>query len=260
MRVTILGCGASGGVPLIGCDCAVCASDNPKNKRTRVSILIEVNGLRILVDTPPDIRMQALRHNIQSVDAIIYTHAHADHVHGIDDVRSFNFHKNAAIPVFADAQTLAELQERFAYVFMPPKPEYGWFRPALIPHKIEVSTNQPFTIMDKVRVVPFEQIHGSSQTTGIKIDDFAYSTDVNNLSDKSLQIIENVKLWIVDCLRYDPAPTHADLTKTLEWIRRVKPAHAVLTHMSHAFDYDGLRAELPDHADPAYDGFTLELP
>ncbi|MBN67628.1 MAG: MBL fold metallo-hydrolase, partial [Rickettsiales bacterium] len=120
MRVTILGCGASGGVPLIGCDCAVCASDNPKNKRTRVSILIEVNGLRILVDTPPDIRMQALRHNIQSVDAIIYTHAHADHVHGIDDVRSFNFHKNAAIPVFADAQTLAELQERFAYAFMPP--------------------------------------------------------------------------------------------------------------------------------------------
>ncbi|HEU5046352.1 MAG TPA: MBL fold metallo-hydrolase [Rickettsiales bacterium] len=255
MKITVLGCGASSGVPAIGCDCPVCTSENPKNKRTRVSILVESGDTRILVDTPPDMRMQCLREGIKTVDAIIYTHAHADHISGIDDTRSFNYQNNAPVPIYSEHITLKQLQDKFAYCFLPPKPTtLGWFRPCLVPTIVEPP--QPFTI-GSVEVKPFWQQHGPNRSLGLRFGNMAYSTDVNELPEESLQILEGVDYWIVDCLRYEAAPTHAHLALTLGWIERIKPKAAYLTHMSHGLDYDTLLKELPENVFPAFDGLVI---
>lgn len=259
MKITILGCGSSAGVPMIGCACAVCASDNPKNNRTRVSILVETQGKAILVDVSPDLRQQALRHHIRSVDAIILTHAHADHCHGIDDLRSFNFHKNQQINMFSSSKTLEEVQRRFEYAFKPPMPEYGWFRPALTPKIVDIGAPEPFIAAECVAVQPFIQWHGKSQTMGMRIGNMAYSTDVNHLPEEAFAHLHHLDVWIVDCLRYEKAPTHAHLALTLEWIARVKPKRAILTHLGHEFDYETLRCELPENVKPAHDGLMLEI-
>ncbi len=260
MRVTVLGCGSSGGVPLVGCECDVCTSDNPKNKRTRVSVLVETQGIRILIDTSPDLRQQCLRHDIRSVDAILYTHAHADHCHGIDDARNLNFHKNAPIDIYGDPQTISGLQDRFPYVFKEHNPSYGWYKPQLIPHIImEEGGPVAFNVADKVRVIAFPQWHGTGISVGYRIGDMAYSTDVNRIPDESFEILEGLGLWIVDCLRYSPAPTHAHLALTREWITQVQPQRAVLTHMGHELEYETLRRELPDNVEPGYDGMVIPL-
>ena len=258
MRVTVLGSGASSGVPLIGCDCSVCSSSNPKNRRTRVSILIEVGNSKLLVDTSPDLRTQAISNGIKKVDAIFFTHAHADHVHGIDDTRSFNYHLNQHINIYGDNETLAEIQQRFPYAFKPAIPEYGWFRPCLVPNIIGEEM-LPFKVTGEFEVRPFRQFHGKIQTLGLRVNDFAYSTDVNNLPEESFQALRNTKIWLVDCLRYHPAPTHAHLEMTLDWIERVKPELAILTHMGHEFDYETLLKELPASVVPAYDGMVIDL-
>lgn len=256
MRVTVLGSGSSPGVPMIGCACSVCASLNPKNKRTRVSVLIEVGGTRILVDTSPDLRQQCIANNISNIDAIFYTHAHADHTHGIDDVRSFNFINNAPVKVYIDSENLVSIKNRFSYAFQPPVPEYGWFRPCLDVQIVEAGKS--FKLND-VEIIPFEQMHGKGKTLGIRVGDFAYSTDVNGLNGDALKALEGVQVWLVDCLRYEPSPTHAHLDMTLGWIKQVKPRQAFLTHMSHEMEYDRLSAELPEHIRPAYDGLVIEL-
>jgi phosphoribosyl 1,2-cyclic phosphate phosphodiesterase len=255
LKVTILGCGASGGVPMIGCDCEVCRSADPRNKRLRSSIFIEVNGVNILVDSSPDLRQQALAHGITRIDAIIYTHTHADHIHGIDDLRSFNYRQNAQIPIYGDAKALQDLQTRFAYAFQPPRATPAvWMRPSLVPHVVEPF--KPFTI-GNITILPFEQIHGAGRTLGIRIEDFAYSTDTNELPPESLDALMGTKTWIVDCLRYDFSPTHASLPVTLGWIDQIRPERAYLTHMSHAFDYTRFAAELPANISPAYDGLVI---
>ncbi len=255
MKVNILGCGASGGVPLIGCDCAVCRSDNPKNRRQRASIVIEATTKTVLVDTSPDLHWQALDAKLSHIDAVLFTHAHADHTHGIDELRSFNYHKNAPIDCYADAATLAELQARFAYVFAAPIKEYGWFRPALQPHEITLGD---VIQLDALRVQTFAQDHGRVQTMGIRVGDFAYSTDVKQLDETAFKALEGVETWVVDCLQDQPTPTHADLALTLHWIERVQPKRAILTHMSHYLEYEALNARLPAHITPAYDGLVLE--
>lgn len=257
MKVTVLGCGSSSGVPIIGCECAVCTSSNLKNKRTRVSILVESESTIILVDTSPDLRQQCLRHNIKKINAVIYTHAHADHINGIDDTRSFNYYNNAPLNVYSDAASLKLLQERFAYCFLPPKPTAGgWFRPCLNPVTIEPP--QVFSIGD-IEVRTFWQMHGQSKTIGLRFNNIAYSTDTNGLPEESLVILKGIDTWIVDCLRYNPAPTHAHLQMSLDWIKQVKPKAAYLTHMNHEFEYDALLKELPSNVYPAYDGLTIEI-
>jgi phosphoribosyl 1,2-cyclic phosphate phosphodiesterase len=258
IKIRVLGCGASAGVPLIGCDCAVCRSDNPKNQRTRVSILIEQEGQRLLVDTSPDLRQQCLRHDIRTVDAICFTHAHADHCHGIDDLRPLNFHRGSVIPAYGDPVAMEEIVPRFSYAFKPPVPEYGWFRPALEAHLVDVENWTAFSV-GNMRVQPFPQMHGKLTTLGLRVGNFAYSTDVHHLPDKAREILEGVEVWIVDCLRRGASPTHAHLDLTLEWISQVKPKRAILTHMSHEFDYDALKAELPEGVEPGYDGMEIVL-
>ncbi len=259
MKVMVLGCGSSGGVPLLGCDCPVCRSENPKNKRSRVSVLIEVGNKTFLIDTSPDLRQQCLRHGILSVDAIFYTHAHADHIHGIDDVRSLNYHRNAPIDIYSNPATLQELQHRFAYAFSPRNSHYGWYKPALVPHEI-CAGNLPEVIeIEGIPLCVFPQQHGEMVTLGFRFGDFAYSTDTNGLPECSLKTLEGVHTWLVDCLRPSRSPTHAHLALTLEWIDQVKPKRAILTHMGHEFGYEELCEQLPAGVEPAYDGMEIEI-
>jgi phosphoribosyl 1,2-cyclic phosphate phosphodiesterase len=258
LQVKVLGCGASAGVPLIGCECVVCTSKDPRNQRLRVSILIEQRGQKLLVDTSPDIRRQCLANGIRTVDAILYTHAHADHCHGIDDLRPLNFHRGDVIPTYGEARAMEEIVMRFDYAFKEPIPEYGWFRPALKANIVDPSQSDPIQL-GRMQVRLFPQTHGRITTLGLRVGNFAYSTDVNHLPEEAFKALEGVEVWMVDCLRYDPSPTHAHLELTLEWIRRVKPKRAILTHMSHDFDYEAFCRELPEGVEPAYDGMLIEL-
>lgn len=256
MKITILGCGSSFGVPEIGCTCKVCTSSNPKNKRSRVSVLVEEAGKNLLIDTSPDLRMQALTNKISRVDAVIYTHDHADHIHGIDDMRAFNVAANANIPAYMDAATLANLQHRFPYIFQP-KTSGIWYRPMLVPTEIPTNPLADFEAAG-VRITPILQQHARIGSLGYRIGNFAYSTDVNGFSEESFAKLEGLDVWVVDCLRYTTSHTHSRLELTLEWVARLKPKLAVLTHMAHDFDYDTLLAELPPGVVPAYDGMVLE--
>jgi len=258
MKITILGSGSSGGVPLIGCQCAVCQSNDPKNKRTRVSLLIEINGINLLVDTSPDLRQQALRHDIRRIDAVLYTHDHADHTNGIDDLRSFNYLSGNVLPIYGTQKTLAGIAQRFPYVFGP-KPENAWYRPALSAHPLPDAQLHEFTIKN-IPITMFRQGHGGhGESTGYRIGNFAYSTDTDKLSETAFSELSGLDVWIVDCLRYTHSPSHSNLDNTLKWIERAKPRKAILTHMAHDFDYKTLLAELPAGILPGFDGMIIEL-
>ncbi len=255
MKITILGCGGSSGVPLIGCDCPVCKSPDAKNKRLRASILVEEKNTAVLVDSSPDLRQQALNNNISKIDAVLFTHAHADHVGGLDDLRAFSHISNKPLPVYSDRKTLEELKTRFDYAFIPEVPK-SWYRPCLIPH--EIKGGKKFTIGD-MAIEPFVQGHGKITTLGFRFGDFAYSTDTDFLPKETLENLRGVKVWVVDCLRYEKAPTHSHLNQTLQWIKSVRPKTAILTHMGHEMDYQTLKENLPEGIEPAYDGMTVEI-
>jgi phosphoribosyl 1,2-cyclic phosphate phosphodiesterase len=254
MRVTVLGCGPSTGVPVIGGNWGRCDPNDPRNRRRRVSVLVEIRGVVILIDTSPDLREQLLAAGVSWIDAVMMTHAHADHLHGIDDLRSVNRLMRSAIPLHADRQTLAEIDSRFGYVFKPVEPPGHFYKPTLVPHEIA----GPFKIQG-ISVLPFAQDHGFSTTLGLRIGGFAYSTDVTELDDKAFAALEGVELWIVDCLRREPHRTHSHLGKTLSWIARVRPRRAVLTHMDQSLDYSELCSELPNGVEPGYDGLVIDL-
>jgi len=254
MRVTVLGCGPSTGVPVIGGNWGSCDPNDPRNRRRRVSVLVEVGGVVILIDTSPDLREQLLDAGVTRIDAVVMTHAHADHLHGIDDLRSVNRLMRSAIPLYANARTLAEIGSRFGYVLKPVEEPERFYKPTLVPYEIA----GPFEIHG-ISVLPFVQDHGFSATLGFRIGGFAYSTDVTELDDNAFAALEGIELWIVDCLRREPHPTHSHLAKTLSWIARVRPRHAVLTHMDQSLDYRELCAELPNGVEPGYDGLVIDL-
>ncbi|CAK0779784.1 phosphoribosyl 1,2-cyclic phosphate phosphodiesterase [Azospirillaceae bacterium] len=255
MRVTILGCGGSAGVPVIGQVWGACNPQNPRNTRTRSSVLVEKDGAALLVDTPPELRLQLLTVGVQRIDAVLYTHSHADHAHGIDDLREVcRMMGGGPLDVFADAPALADLQQRFGYCFKPLEPEAPLYRPVLTPHLID----GPFSV-GAIDVVPFAQDHGYSTTLGFRFGAFAYSTDVWQLDRTAFSILEGVEVWVVDCVREDPHPVHSHLEQSLEWIARVKPRQAFLTHMNQTMDYDTLCRQLPCGVAPAYDGLVIDL-
>ena len=255
MKVTVLGCGASWGVPAIGPDWGRCDPADPRNRRRRCSVLVESRGSVLLIDTSPDLREQLIDARVRQVDAVLLTHAHADHLHGIDDLRMVNRSMKQPIPVYANDATLEELSRRFGYVLRPVGPEGRFYKPTLEEQEI----TGPFCAAD-IPIVPFEQDHGFSTTLGFRIGPFGYSTDVTELDDAAFAALAGVELWIVDCLRREPHPTHSHLAKTLDWIARVRPRRAVLTHMDQNFDYRELSAELPEGIEPGYDGLVIELP
>ena len=254
MKVTILGCGGSGGVPLATGYWGACDPENPRNRRHRVSILVEEGSTVILVDTSPDLRQQALAVNLKRLDAVLYTHAHADHMHGIDDLRPFNRAMGRAIDIYGSPETMAEVKSRFGYVVAPLAPAGGFYKPVLVPHDV----TGPFTV-GGIEILPFEQDHGFSKTTGYRIGDIAYSTDCVDLPEASFAALKDLRLWIVDCLRFEPHPTHAHFEKVLSWVARVKPERAVLTHMNQSVDYDTIAAQCPSGVEPGYDFMEIEV-
>lgn len=256
MRVRILGCGSSAGVPLIGCKCPVCVSTHPRNKRTRVSIMVEEGPTRILVDASPDLRQQFLAAGLAAVDAVVITHSHADHTHGIDDLRSVNFHKNAPLDVWATADVLEELQRRFGYAFQAAHATYAWYAPALVPRAITGA----FSI-GGLEVIPFDQIHRADEppVLGLRVGRFAYSTDVRVLPEAAIAALDGVEVWVVDCLTEKPNFGHSHLEQTLAWIERVRPKRAILTHMNHTVDYESWMARMPAGVELGYDGMEVAV-
>ncbi|WP_191060039.1 MBL fold metallo-hydrolase [Geminicoccus harenae] len=255
MRITVLGCGTSSGVPQIGCHCPVCRSTDPRNKRLRASILVEDRGSLILFDCGPDMRMQLLGADVVRLDALVFTHAHADHIHGIDDIRGVNNAMDAQLPAYGAPEVLDQIRSRFDYAFHPDRhPNGGFWRPSLEPRAFD----GPFRI-GATTLVPFRQRHGNGASWGFRIGNFAYSTDVDWLDEDAFAALAGVRYWIVDCLRERPHPTHAHLERTMGWIDRLRPERAWFTHMNHEVDFATWCARLPAHVRPAFDGQVIEL-
>lgn len=253
-RVTVLGSGTSHGVPMIGCTCAVCRSTDPRDRRTRPSIYIDVeNGPKLLVDTSTDFRQQALTHGVLRVDAILFTHSHADHVMGLDDSRRFSQMQKGAIPCYADAMTAASLRRTFYYVFEPTA-EPGGGLPQIVLHEID----GPFAI-DGVRIQPVPLMHGSRQILGFRFGDFAYLTDTNHVPDRAWPLLDGVKTIVLDALRHRPHPTHFTVAEALTVVDRLKPQQTYLTHICHDLPHIATNESLPAAVELAYDGLAIDI-
>jgi phosphoribosyl 1,2-cyclic phosphate phosphodiesterase len=264
LTFTILGCGSSGGVPRPGLGWGVCDPKNPKNRRRRTSLLIERRNraggtTRVLVDTSPDLREQLLEADVPWLDGVLFTHAHADHIHGIDDLRALVLHKRRRVDVYLDAVTSQLLRTRFGYCFAtPPGSEYP---PILNEHRI--AAGQPVTIEGEggpVTALPFLQAHGDISTLGFRFGPLAYSCDLGGLPDASVPALAGLEVWILDALRHKPHPSHFSVSEALDWVARIKPKQAILTNLHADLDYDVLRRQLPANIEPAFDGMQMVMP
>src|SRR5689334_12487609 len=255
MRVTFLGTGTSVGVPMIGCTCEVCRSNDPRDKRLRTGLMIENDGQRLVVDVSADFRQQALREKMDRLDALFITHCHADHVFGLDDIRPFNF-RHGPIPLYASEVTWRGLRRVFSYIFE--RTHIGGGLPQLTPHTIDGE----FAVCG-LAVTPFDVIHGALPVTGFRFSDgqkdVAFITDCNVIPKESLAKLHGLDLLIIDALRFQPHSTHLHLDQTLGYIAELRPRHALLTHMGHDFKHSELARILPEGVEPAYDGLRLEI-
>lgn len=252
MRIVVLGSGTSHGVPMIGCTCAVCQSPNPRNKRLRPSIAVQNGEATILVDTTPELRLQALANNLTRVDAVLYTHTHADHVFGLDEVRRFNDLMGKEIPVYGDEGTLEDLQRIFRYIFTPT--QEGGGKPRIRLHRVEPE----FTLCG-IHVRSLRVMHGELPILAYRFNDAAYVTDVSAIPPASMESLTGLELLILDAVRFEPHPTHFGLYQALEVVERLAPRRALLTHLSHHFDHDAVNAQLPPGVELAYDGQVVDL-
>jgi phosphoribosyl 1,2-cyclic phosphate phosphodiesterase len=252
MKLTFLGTGTSTGVPSIACDCETCLSEDPRDKRLRASILIEHNGLNILVDTSADFRQQALRANIRRLDAVLITHCHVDHVFGLDDIRPLNF-RYGAMPIFANEIAWIDLRRIFKYIFEPT--HIGGGLPQLIPHTLV--HNSPFCIGD-IEIKPLEVIHGKLPVLAFRFNDFAYATDLKSIPPDSMDGLRDLDVLVLDCVRLKPHSTHLHLDEALEILADLKPKRAYLTHLNHDILYERDQALLPANVQFAWDGLELE--
>lgn len=258
LRFTILGCGSSGGVPRLGGLWGNCDPANPKNTRRRCSMLVEREGesgtTSVLIDTSPDMRSQLLDTATARLDGVVYTHSHADHVHGIDDLRMIVFNMRDRVKVYADGDTQNALLSRFGYAFV--QPEGSPYPPILDLHTIDgpVEIDGPG---GPISLRPFRVEHGSIDALGFRINDLAYLPDVSSIPDAALPELEGLDCWVIDALRRDPHPTHFCLQDALNWIERMQPRRAVLTNLHNDLDYATLQDETADHITPAYDGMVI---
>lgn len=260
LRATILGCGSSGGVPRLGSHWGECDPDEPRNRRRRCSLLLERQGsqgwTRVLIDTSPDMRDQLLDAGVGELDAVVYTHSHADHVHGIDDLRQIVYNTRRRLAVWADPPTQEALMARFGYAFV--QPEGSPYPPILDMHTIR----GPVEILGAggaIVLTPFQVDHGSTEALGFRVGGLAYLPDVVAIPEESWAQLQGLDCWVLDALRRTPHPTHAHLALSLEWILRANPRRAVLTNMHIDLDYRTLCAELPPTVVPAYDGMVLDI-
>jgi phosphoribosyl 1,2-cyclic phosphate phosphodiesterase len=256
ITVTVLGSGTSAGVPMIGCPCAVCHSADPRDQRGRCSIAVHYGSERArrhyLVDTSPELRLQAVANRLDHIDAVIYTHGHADHIFGLDDVRRYNTISGAALPVYATADTLAILQTAFPYAFVPASPVEGMYRPELVPHAID----GPFALGGRTWT-PVPLVHGKVDVLGFRIGDFAYCTDCSSISSASRALLADLDVLIIDALRPLGHPTHLSFAQALEIIADLKPRRAFFTHLTHDVAHAAIESTLPAHVRVSYDGLVI---
>lgn len=258
MKVEVLGCGAAAGVPMVSKGWGKCDPNNIKNYRTRSSIYVDVNGTGILFDTSPDLRTQLLQaKTIKKIDAVVFTHLHADHTDGVNELREINRINNCSIPIFSDESTIKSIKERFWYGFdninLDKEPLYH----VVLTDNI-ITPYQPFEI-NKVEILPLLQDHGYMTSLGFRIGEFAYSTDAVRMPDKTIEALKGIKIWIVGCLDFGRHPTHAGVEQVMEWAEIIHPEIVYLTHMSIGMDYEYLCKFLPPNILPAYDGMVLEF-
>lgn len=255
LLVTILGSGTSAGVPMIGCHCAVCSSTDPRDRRSRPSIVVRYGGQNILVDTTPELRLQAVREGIDRIAGVVYTHGHADHIFGMDDVRRFNTVLKGPVPLYATAETLGILRTSFAYAFAPvtaPMNE-SLYRPELAP----VLIDGPFDLCGR-RWTPVPLVHGRAMVLGFRIGDFAYCTDCSRIPAESMALLRGLDVLIIDALRPRPHPTHLSFEQALAVIGALQPRRAFFTHLSHDMKHADIEAMLPGHVRVLYDGLKIE--
>ncbi len=248
----MLGSGTSTGVPVIGCRCAVCTSAHPRNRRLRTGLRLEWEGRVVLVDTSPDFRQQALTHDIGRVDAVLYTHAHADHVYGLDDLRIYNFRQKAAIPCYGSARTLDALRRYFSYVFEPGNEGGGKPQLELIP------VREPFALLGR-EVVPVPVLHGGMEVFGYRLGRFAYVTDCNRIPEESVGLLAGLDVLILGALRYRPHPTHFSVGEALAQAEALGARRTIFTHLAHEVDYTAPAAPLPAGVEFGYDGLAFDV-
>jgi phosphoribosyl 1,2-cyclic phosphate phosphodiesterase len=251
MKITIMGSGTSTGVPMVGCDCPVCTSEEPRDKRSRASILICYDDRTILIDTSTDLRAQALRHHIKCIDAVLFTHAHADHVNGIDDLRGFHFLHKKIIPCFASRKTLETLQSGFSYIFN--EHDSSGYTPLLVAHEISTA----FELFGQT-IIPIPLLHGKTSSLGYRSGNFAYLTDCSAIPEQSLELLQGVELLVIDGLRWIEHPFHFNISGAIAAARQIRAPRTILTHLTHQIAYSE-ENKLPPGFELAYDGMEFYL-
>ncbi|HZV61882.1 MAG TPA: MBL fold metallo-hydrolase [Methylophilaceae bacterium] len=253
MQLVLLGVGSSAGTPVIGCGCNTCHSENPKNKRTRCSAAIRLaTGETLLIDTGPDLRQQALRESLHRVDAVLYTHPHADHLHGIDDLRAFCQIQKQQIPLYGNAAVVEHITSKFAYALR--EPSNFWDLPILRMNQVD----EPFSLFGQL-ITPIPVKHGRVGILGYRVGNIAYVTDVSEIPDESLALLQGLDVLLLDCLRYIPHTTHIHLEQSLAYASLIKARQTYLIHMTHEMEYETLAAQLPPNVHVGYDGLRLEV-
>jgi len=252
MQLTFLGTGTSTGVPSIGCECETCTSDDPRDKRLRVSVVIEHAGQSVLIDTSSDFRQQALRHGLKRLDAVLITHCHADHIFGLDDIRPLNF-RHGALGLYANERAWIDIRRIFKYVFEPS--HFGGGLPQIVPHT--VVEGAPFCLGPELEVTPLRVIHGRLPVMAYRCNNFAYATDLSEIPDSTIDLMRDLDVLVLDCLRFKPHPTHLWVDKALEYVEKIKPRRAFFTHIAHDVKHARDSAKLPDGVSWAYDGLTV---
>lgn len=250
VKLTVLGCGSSSGAPVIGCTCETCLSENPKNKRLRTSAWVQTNDLSFIIDTGPDFRAQALRANINHVDAVLYTHPHADHLYGIDDLRALCFRKQGAIPIYGNEFTINNITNRFDYTFLPVSK--NWERPVLTAHIVK----RAFQIQG-VKITPITVSHGRWQCCDYRIGNIAWLTDLNAIEDKEIRKLKNLDYLFLDCLQTESYPTHLGWDQALALAQRIGAKQTYLIHMTHRLGYEEFSQRCPENIALAFDGLEV---
>jgi phosphoribosyl 1,2-cyclic phosphate phosphodiesterase len=253
-RMALLGTGTSTGIPIIGCRCEVCMSDDPRNKRTRTGVLVEAPQGNFVIDTSPELRIQLIREEVEMVHAAVFTHSHADHIYGLDDLRIFGHRLDAAIPLYCEENVEAMLRQSFSYAFDSSAVHAHRF--AIPKLRFERIALEPFELLG-LHVRPIRLLHGKTPVLGFRINDVAFCTDVSHIPDESWPLLEGLDVLVLDALRDKPHPTHFGIEQALEVVERVKPKQAFFTHIAHQLDHETTNARLPTSVELAYDGLSF---